>query len=276
MWARARCRPAAPATLAYVKIQRSLQLRPSTLSGAVAMIRSRLTLAALLFLAAAPGFAQTPAPNVTGDWDVTVNSPQGANTTLVTFTQVGEKVSGIFKSQRGELPFEGGTLTGSDLTFTFTITTQGMQLPITLTGKVDGATMAGKADFGGFAAGDWTAKRSEAKTATSESPTTTSALGVGGKWDVTVKTPGGELPASAMLTEDSGKITGTFGSPMGEVPVTGTIDGKALKLMVEAQTPQGAMTVIMTGDIDGDTIVNGKAEIAGMGQMEWTAKRAKQ
>jgi hypothetical protein len=91
-----------------------------------------------------------------------------------------------------------------------------------------------------------------------------------------VKTPGGELPASAMLTEDGGKITGTFGSPMGEVPIIGTIEGKALKLTVEAQTPQGAMTVILTGDIDGDTILNGKAEIAGMGQMEWTAKRAKQ
>jgi hypothetical protein len=254
------------------------------------MIRLRLTLAALLVLAAAPGFAQTPAPNVTGDWDVTVNSPQGANTTLVTFKQDGEKVSGIFKSQRGELPFDGGTLTGSDLTFTFTITTQGMQLPITLTGKVDGATMAGKADFGGFAEGDWTAKRSEGNTAAAEPPvttssptattapstTTTSGLGAGGKWDVTVKTPGGELPASAMLTDDAGKITGTFASPMGEVPVTGTIDGKALTLTVQAQTPQGAMTVIMTGDIDGDTIVNGKAEIAGMGQMEWSAKRAKQ
>ena len=56
----------------------------------------------------------------------------------------------------------------------------------------------------------------------------------------------------------------------------GSIDGKALKLTVEAQTPQGAMTVIMTGDIDGDAILNGKAEIAGMGQMQWTAKRARQ
>ena len=252
------------------------------------MTRARIGLLTVLLFVPGLASAQT---SVAGNWDVTINSPQGANTTLVTFTQDGEKVSGIFKSQRGELPFDGGKLTGSDLTFTFTITTQGMQLPITLTGKVDGATMAGKADFGGFAEGDWTAKRSEAKTATSQPATTTSstagtpasatttatsAVGVGGKWDVTVKTPGGELPASAMLSEDAGKITGTFGSPMGEVPVTGTIDGKALKLTVEAQTPQGAMTVIMTGDIDGDTIVNGKAEIAGVGQMEWTAKRAKQ
>ena len=43
-----------------------------------------------------------------------------------------------------------------------------------------------------------------------------------------------------------------------------------------AQTPNGNMTVMMTGDIDGDSIVNGKAEIAGLGQMEWSAKRAKQ
>ena len=63
---------------------------------------------------------------------------------------------------------------------------------------------------------------------------------------------------------------------MGEVPVTGTITGNAVKIEMTAQTPQGAMTVVMTGDVDGDSIVNGKAEIAGMGQMEWTAKRAKQ
>ena len=35
------------------------------------------------------------------------------------------------------------------------------------------------------------------------------------------------------------------------------------------------MTVVLTGDLDGDSIVNGKAEVAGMGQMEWTAKRIK-
>ena len=132
------------------------------------MTRSKLIFLAVLFLAR-PVFAQT---DVTGDWDVTVNSPQGANTTLVTLKQDGEKVSGIFKSQQGELPFEGGTLTGSDLTFTFTVTTQGMQIPITLTGKVEGATMTGKADFGGFAQGDWTAKRSAAaETPTSTTPT---------------------------------------------------------------------------------------------------------
>ena len=251
------------------------------------MTRSKSTLLVLFLLTAAPAFAQT---NVAGDWDVTVTSPQGPNTTLVTFKQDGEKVSGIFKSSQGELPFEGGTLTGSDLKFTFTITTQGMQLPITLTGKVEGTTMTGKADFGGFAEGDWTAKRAATTTTSSTATTTTTTtattttttttastgVGFGGKWDVMLKTPGGDFPANATLKDDNGTVSGTFGSQMGEVPVTGTVAGNALKITMVAQTPQGDMTVVMTGDLDGDNIVNGKADVAGMGMMEWSAKRIKQ
>jgi hypothetical protein len=247
------------------------------------MIRLKSTLLALSLLSASPVFAQT---NVTGDWDVTVVSPQGTNTTPVTFKQEGDKVSGVFKGAQGSLPFEGGTVTGSELKFTFTITTQGMQLPITLVGKIEGETIAGKADFGGFAEGDWTAKRSAATTTTSTATTTTTTktttttvatgVGFGGKWDVMMKTPAGDMPANATLSDTDGKVTGTFGSQLGEVPVSGTAEGKALKLTLVAQTPQGDMTVTMTGDLDGDNIVNGKAEVSGLGQMEWSAKRIKQ
>lgn len=246
------------------------------------MTRLKSTLLALsLLLTASPVFAQT---NITGDWDVTVVSPQGTNTTPVTFKQEGDKVSGLFKSPQGTLPFEGGKLTGDDLTFTFTITTQGMQLPITLTGKVVGDAITGKADFGGFAEGEWNAKRSAATTTTSSATTTTTTTtttvatgtGYGGKWDVMLKTPAGDMPATAMLSDTNGKVTGTFSSQVGEVPVNGTAEGKALKLTFVAQTPNGDMTVNMTGDLDGDNIVNGKAEVTGLGMMEWSAKRIKQ
>ena len=40
-----------------------------------------------------------------------------------------------------------------------------------------------------------------------------------------------------------------------------------------AKTPQGDLNVSLTGDVDGDSIVNGKAEVTGMGQMAWSAKR---
>ena len=244
------------------------------------MIRASLVLAALL--TASPSFAQT---NVAGDWNFTMVSPQGTNTTKVTLKQDGEKVSGAFKGQAGELPLDG-TLTGDDVKLTFTVQFQGQSLPITLTGKVAGATITGKADYGGFAEGEFTAKRAEetaaatttAPAATTTEPataTTTTAGGMTGKWDVTLKTPGGEFPATATFTEDGGKLTGTFGSQMGEAPVTGTVEGKTFKLTLLAKTPQGDMTVELSGEVDGDSIVNGKAEIAGMGQMEWTAKRAK-
>jgi hypothetical protein len=247
------------------------------------MTRLKSTLLALTLLTASPVFAQT---NITGDWDVTVVSPQGTNTTPVSFTQEGDKVSGIFKSAQGQLPFDGGKMTGSDLTFTFTVTMQGMQLPITLTGKVDGASMTGTADFGGFAQGEWSAKRSGTTTTTSSATTmttttttttkVTTGVGFGGKWDVMLKTPAGDMPANATLTDDNGKLSGTFGSQLGEVPVAGTVEGKALKLTMTAQTPQGDMNVVMTGDLEGDNIVNGKAEVSGLGSLEWSAKRIKQ
>jgi len=247
------------------------------------MIRTRLIILTIGLLTAAPAFAQT---NVAGDWDFTINSPQGSNTTRVTLKQDAEKLSGLFKSPAGELPFTG-TMDGSDMKFTFTINFQGMPLDIAMTGKVDGDSIVGKANFGGFAEGDWTAKRvadtaaaappaPTAAPAATDTASTISVGGIAGKWDVTVKTPGGEIPASATFSEDAGKVSGMFGGPMGDVPVSGTLEGHALKVTMTAQTPQGPMTVVLTGDIDGDTIANGKADVAGMGQMEWTAKRTKQ
>ena len=253
------------------------------------MTRSRITLFLLALLVAAPAVAQTPA-TVAGDWEVTINSPQGANTSHVVFTQDGEKVNGRFKSPAGELDFTG-TMTGSDLKFVFQIQFQGTPLDITMTGKVDAETIAGKADFGGMAEGDWSAKRVAATTASAtpspaaappaapaaESPSAVGSTGgFAGKWDVMLKTPAGDFPASATITDEGGKLTGTFASPMGEAPFSGTAEGSALKMTMVAVTPQGNMNVVLTGDLQGDEIVNGKAEVEGMGQMEWSAKRTKQ
>ena len=263
------------------------------------MTRSRYILMALAMSIAASAVAQetAPRPNIAGDWDVTVQSPQGTNAVLVTLKQDGEKIDGLFKSPLGELPFTG-TLTGNELKFNFTFPVDGQPLLITLTGKVDGEAIAGKADFGGFAEGDWSAKRSTTTATTAATPaavtsssstatsttsmattTATAAMsspgGVGGRWEVTLKTPGGDVPANATLTDEGGRLSGTFGSHMGEAPVNGILEGKALKITMVAQTPHGTMNVTMTGDLEGDSIVNGKADIEGMGQMEWTAKRVK-
>jgi hypothetical protein len=245
------------------------------------MMRARFCLLALLLVAcgASPLFAQA---TVAGDWEMTIVSPQGSNTSKVSFKQEGEKVTGMFKSPAGELPLDG-SMTGSDVTLAFTIIFQGTPLPITLTGKLEGETMAGKADFGGFAEGDFSAKRSAETTtadappaAPAKAPESTPAASIGGAagtWEVMLKTGGGDFPVSAMLTDEAGKITGTLTSQMGEAPVTGTMEGQALKLSLVAKTPQGDIPIVLTGDVAGDEIINGKADFGGMGQGEWTAKR---
>jgi len=223
------------------------------------MIRTQFAALALGLFIASPAVAQT---NLAGDWDVTIISPQGANTSKVTFKQDANKLDGMIKSPAGETAI-AGTVDGEDVKVAFTINFQGMPFEIKLNGKLAGDTIAGKADFGG-------------STAAPSSASATTMTGFGGKWDVTLKTPAGDFPASANLAVDGGKLTGTFGSQMGEVPVEGTVEGNAMKITLNAQTPQGPMAVVLTGDLDGDSIVNGKAEVAGMGQMEWTAKRIKQ
>jgi hypothetical protein len=238
---------------------------------------------AVLFatLLVAPAAAQI---NLTGDWDMTIESPQGTNTVKVTLTQDGEKLSGLFKSEMGELPF-AGTIVGADVKFGFAIPIQGQSLDIAVTGKVDGPTLAGKMQFGGFGEGDWTAKRAPAAAATTTASTTTASTttattapaaasaSVGDKWDVTFKTPNGDIQALATVKAEGGKLVGTISSQLGEAPFTGTLEGKALKISYDFATPQGTLPITMTGDIEGDTISNGKAEITGMGTMEWTAKK---
>jgi hypothetical protein len=236
------------------------------------MQRAKWMSVGVFLLVAGPLFAQT---NVAGDWEVTINSPQGSNTAIASLKQDGDKVSGVLKNQMGELPFEGATITGDELKFTFTVNFQGTPLPITLTGKVKGTTIDGKADFGGMAEGDWTAKRVEATTAKAVAPAATGGGGIAGTWDVTFKTPQGDFPAVATFAVDGGKLSGTLGSQLGETPVSGTLDGTKVQITLVVDSPQGSMNVSMTGEMQGDAI-NGMADVAGMGQMEWSAKRSKQ
>jgi len=100
----------------------------------------------------------TAAQSADGDWEITLNTPGGSRQSKATFKQDGEKLSGVFKNERGEVPCQG-TLKDKEIKLSYTIKYQDQDMTITLTGKIDGDSMAGKADFGGLAEGDWTAKR---------------------------------------------------------------------------------------------------------------------
>src|SRR5258708_38569733 len=104
------------------------------------------------------------AANVTGEWNLTVESPNGTGTPTVTFKQDGETLTGTYKGRFGEAPLKG-TVKGDEIKFSATISPQGQDLQIDYTGTVDGDTMKGKVKFGDLGEGNFTGKKAAAKPA---------------------------------------------------------------------------------------------------------------
>jgi hypothetical protein len=217
-------------------------------------------------------------PNLTGDWELTINSPQGTFNPKATFKQDGENLSGMFKSQRGELPFKG-TVKGKDLKFSYTVKFQEQDLVITLSGIIDGDSIKGEADFGGFAQGDWIAKRATAaaaassETTTSSPPTTGSGtkIDITGAWNFEVETQAGSGNPSFTFKQEGEKLTGKYKGAFGEADLTGTVKGNQVDFSFKV-SGQIEGVVTYSGTIDGNTM-KGKAKFAELGEGTFTAKK---
>jgi hypothetical protein len=129
-----------------------------------------LSLAAMLVFAGSAAAQEKPkdppkeAPkeaakiDVTGTWDLAVETQQGTMTLSSTFKQDGEKLTGTQTSQMGETALEG-TIKGTDIAFAIVFNMQGQDITITYTGKVDGDTMSGAIEFGTFGSSTWAGKK---------------------------------------------------------------------------------------------------------------------
>jgi hypothetical protein len=221
--------------------------------------------------------ATAQAPNVTGDWDVTINSPQGARQAKASFNQEGEKLTGAIKRQSGDLTLEG-EVKGKEIKFKYTVKFQEQDLVITMTGNVDGDTMKGDADFGGFAQGDWTAKRASA--ASSGAPPAAAQpageksgdkIDVTGAWSVTVETDAGSGNPSFTFKQEGEKLTGKYKGMFGETDLTGTVKGDKIEFSFKVSGQiEGVMTY--TGATDGKTM-KGKVGLAGVGEGTFSGKK---
>jgi hypothetical protein len=100
----------------------------------------------------------TPKIDVTGTWDLAVETPQGTMTLSATLKQDGEKLTGTQASQMGETTLEG-SVKGADIAFVVVINMQGQDMTITYTGKIDGDSMSGAIEFGSFGSSTWGAKK---------------------------------------------------------------------------------------------------------------------
>jgi hypothetical protein len=106
--------------------------------------------AALLLIAVAVG-AQAP-PDVTGTWQLDVQTDAGTGTPVLTLKQDGEKLTGHYKSQIADTDITG-TIKGSELTFAFDASIQGETIRITYTGTVEKDAMKGSVQFGTLGTG---------------------------------------------------------------------------------------------------------------------------
>ena len=96
--------------------------------------------------------------NVAGEWTINIDTEQGAQSAELTLTQDGEKLTGTLVSEMGTLEFEG-TIMGNELKWVMEVDAGGAFLEIAMAGTVDGDTITGTLDLGGYGGGDWTATR---------------------------------------------------------------------------------------------------------------------
>ena len=112
----------------------------------------------------APQSAPPPPPaaakvtDVSGTWELNVESPMGSRASDAIFTQAGGTLGGKMVSPRGEVPLTG-TVDGNTVKFGINVNVQGQNLQIDYTGTVTGDTMNGTVVFGSFGDGKWTGKK---------------------------------------------------------------------------------------------------------------------
>jgi hypothetical protein len=107
-----------------------------------------------------PPPAAAKLPDVSGTWELNVESPMGSRASDAIFTQTGETLGGKMVSPRGEVPLNG-TIHGDAVNFGINVNVQGQSLQIDYTGTVTGDTMSGTVVFGSFGDGKWTGKRKQ-------------------------------------------------------------------------------------------------------------------
>jgi hypothetical protein len=117
-----------------------------------------ITITTAAFLPAAVITAGAQSTNVSGNWKLTFETPNGAATPSIVLKQEGEKLTGTYKGRFGESPLEG-TVKGKEIKFTVKVNAQGQEFLLEYAGAVEGDTMKGKVKFGDMGEADFSGKK---------------------------------------------------------------------------------------------------------------------
>jgi len=108
--------------------------------------RSRIVLALFAWLSFVL-FAGAQAADVSGEWELTIQSPRGEMTSTAKFVQDGEKLTVTMTGPRGRDTTGEGTIKGNAIQWSVTRTgPEGDAFTIKYSGTVEGNTMSGTAE----------------------------------------------------------------------------------------------------------------------------------
>ncbi len=94
--------------------------------------------------------------DISGTWNMAVETEMGSGTPTIVLKQDGEKLSGTYNGQLGEAPLTG-TVKGDTVSFWFEVSPGGDKIKVTYSGKLEGAVkMKGEIDFAGMGKGTFT------------------------------------------------------------------------------------------------------------------------
>jgi len=100
-----------------------------------------------------------PPAEIGGTWDVSVNTPQGANQATMTVTQSGTSFTGQLTSDMGSTAVDNGQVAGGSVSWTITLNMGGQSMTITFHGDVEGNRMRGSADIPGMGSASFSAQK---------------------------------------------------------------------------------------------------------------------
>ena len=235
--------------------------------------------------ARAPQAAQAttaPAADISGNWDVAFNTPNGPMPGYLKLKKDGDKLTGVVGSQMGEAPAQA-EVKGKDVSIWFTFQGQQGPMEIVMNGTMTGDKLAGSFSFSGQTGGDWTATRADAKDTKEpkepkepKAPAPAGEVDVTGAYSVTVELPNMTATPSLTLKQDGEKITGEYVSQTyGKYPVAGTVKGADLNFTFTMSIEGNNVDVAYAGTVDKDGGMKGSVNYGDMMSGTFTAAKKK-
>lgn len=224
----------------------------------------------------------TAAADATGTWNASFNTQQGVTPATVTLQKSGDKLTGTIASAQGEAPIEA-QVKDKTLTVWFNFNSNGNQIPIEMTGTIDGDSVKGSFAAAGSPVGDWSATR-EKKDAkdtkdskdTKEPAKPSGSSDVSGEWNASLQLDAITATPTITFKQDGTKLTGEYVSQQyGKFPLTGEVTGTAVAFTVSMNIEGNAINAVYSAVLQADGSMKGTVDIGGAMGGAFTATKKK-